>query len=369
MRILYVINSLDGGGAALPLADVIGVMRDAGHEVSVASLMERDGRARGRLEAAAIPYSVVGGRRRGTIRTAFRLDRLLARDRPDILWTSLTHATILGELLGAARGIPVVSWLHNAYLKPVNEAVLRRTQSLTRHWLADSAEVAAFGSDRLGIPPAAIHVWPLFIAEPAAPIAQPWNGQGTMRIGSLGRLHPNKGYDVLLRAVAAITRRDPGLAARLDFVVAGEGAERARLQASARRLSLANVRFPGFEPSPRAFLAGLHAYVQPSHHEGLCIAAHEAMQAGLPVVATRVGEIQRSIDASGGGSLVEYGDVEGLAAALVRLAASPEQCAAMGVAARGWVRAFYSREAFRRNGVAAIEAALGPVAVRAAGPL
>src|SRR3546814_8837707 len=72
----------------------------------------------------------------------------------------------------------------------------------------------------------------------------------------------------------------------------------------ARARGLENVRFVGFTDDAPAFLAGLHAYVQPSHHEGLCIAAHEAMLAALPVVGTAVGELPRSL---GDGSLGDDG--------------------------------------------------------------
>jgi len=82
MKICYVINSLDGGGGALPLPNVIGVMREAGHEVAVVSLMERDGRARPALEAADIPYTVIGGPRRRFLSTAIRLARIVRRTRP-----------------------------------------------------------------------------------------------------------------------------------------------------------------------------------------------------------------------------------------------------------------------------------------------
>ena len=97
--------------------------------------------------------------------------------------------------------------------------------------------------------------------------------------------------------------------------------------------------------------------MQPSHHEGFGIAAHEAMCAGLPVIASPVGEMANSIRASGGGVLVDYGDVEALAGALENLAKAPQWAFECGQEGRAWVMARYSRSAFATNGLAAIRAA------------
>lgn len=350
MKIAYVINSLDGGGAALPLADVITVMRAAGNDVFVIALMERDGRARDRLEAENIPYRVIGGTRRSYTGTTLRLQACIRDLRPDLIWTSLTHATILGQLLGALHGIPVVSWIHNCFLKPANLAILRRTKALTSHWVADSSAARDFGTDILGIDREAITCWPLFIADPGSPSAAPVPADGIIRIGSLGRLHPNKGFDGLIRAVHMLAKREPTLAARLEIVVGGEGASLRSLRDLAARLGVGSVAFAGFQHDPRQFLSGLHAYVQPSHHEGLCIAAHEAMQAGLPVIATRVGEIQHSVAASGGGRVLDFGDIEGLAETLLDVVTRPTRWAHAGMAARSWTLDRYSRERFEAQG-------------------
>jgi glycosyltransferase involved in cell wall biosynthesis len=356
MRILYLINSLDGGGGALPLPHLVSVMRAAGHDVKVIALMERNGRAKSALDAAGIEHRLIGGAKRRYVSTALHLDRIVREHRPDLLWTSLTHATITGEIVGALRGIPVVSWLHNAWLKPVNIRVLRRTAPLTRHWVADSQTVARFGQEVLGIDPVRISVWPLFIADEARPCAQAWQ-QGSFRIASLGRLHRNKGYDVLIRAAALLNKEQarPGRAWSLH--IAGEGAELAALNDLASSLGVTNVHFEGFCEDPQSLLASCHAYVQPSHHEGLCIAAHEAMVAGLPVIASPVGEMQHSVRASGAGQLVDFGDAQGLAEAFARLIARPEQAAASGQAAREWALNHYSAARFVAQGLETLAAA------------
>lgn len=175
------------------------------------------------------------------------------------------------------------------------------------------------------------------------------------RWGSLGRLHPNKRYAVLIEAAALIARRAPGMAARMSFEIAGTGAERDALEALAARLGVGNVRFPGYREDAFGFLAGLHGYVQPSRNEGLCIAAHEAMHAGLPVVATPVGELAHSIVPGETGYRCAVDDPESLAEALLAVVADPAAAARVGEAARELIGARFSRENFVSSGRAVLE--------------
>ncbi|MDB5968151.1 MAG: hypothetical protein JWQ90_601 [Hydrocarboniphaga sp.] len=346
MRIVYLINGFNGGGAALPVADVVMTMSDLGHQVEVVALMRQDGRAEQRLREAGVRYRILGPERLGP--TSFtRLIGYLRRERPDLLWTSLARATLLGQLAGALLKIPVVSWQHNAWLKPINVVLMRRTRRLTRLWVADSDAVRGWAIRELGLPAERFLVWPLFVADPSAPVAAAWQPGQIFRLGSLGRLHPNKRYEVLVRAAARMAQIDPQLAGRMQIIIAGSGDELPRLQALSAELGLGNLHFDGYVERPQQFLAGLHGYVQPSRNEGLCLAAHEALQAGLPVIATPVGQMAHSVIDGVNGWQVPVDDVDALARALLKLAADPALAARMGAAARDSVLERYSRERFR----------------------
>lgn len=295
MKVAYLINGLNGGGAAFPMIQVIGLMRELGHDVTVFALMQQDGRAAEPLERAGIPYEILGRGRTDVIRPFARLLRRLRRDRADLLWTSLTRGTLYGQIAGKLLGIPVVSWQHSDYLKPANLAILRRSRCLTSRWIADSEAVRGFAVRRLGVPKELVTVWPPFVANPDAPVAREWDAQGPIRLGTLGRLHHSKQYAVLLRAFARARFLDAAACARLELHVGGDGPEQAELNALGTELGLNRVlHFHGFV-APGAFLAHLHGYVQTSLKEGFCIAAHEGMQAGLPVITTRVGELVHSV--------------------------------------------------------------------------
>lgn len=344
MRICYLINGLNGGGAAFPMVEIIGLMRRCGHEINVLALMRQDGRAAARLDQAGIPFEVIGRGPRDYAASAMALLRRLRRDRPDVLWTSLSRATMYGQIAGWLLGIPVVSWQHSDYLKPGNRAILSRSHRLTRRWIADSESVKQFTMNTLGVAEKDIDIWPMFSASADAPQAAPWNGEGFFRVGSLGRLHTSKQYAILIRAAARLQALDAQLAARVEFVIAGAGEEEAQLRALADKLGVKNFRLTGFVEQPQKFLAGMHVYMQTSLKEGLCVAAHEAMQAGLPVISTRVGEIAVSVRPQQTGWLCEVGDVEALALALLAAVKDPAQTARMGQAGRTRVLARFGAE-------------------------
>lgn len=343
MRIAYIINSVEGGGAALPVPAIADVLRGAGAEIAIFALTRRDGRAIAAMEAAGLDVHVRPGGEKDHLAAYRWLDAEMAGWRPTILWTSLTRATLLGQIVGQRRTLPVVSWQHAAFLKAANRALLRWRQRHSAIWVADSEAVRRMTHERLDVPEDRLMLWPIFRADPAAPQAGPWVPGEPLRIGSLGRLHPVKGYDVLADAVAILQTR--GIDLRVT--IGGDGAQHAALEA---RLDLA-----GYVERPRDFLAGLHLYIQPSRSEGLCVAAHEAMQAGLPVIASAVGELEHSIVPGETGWLVPPGDAVALAEALVKAVAAPERLAGMGAAARARLLGRFGPERFEAAGRAILK--------------
>ncbi|MEZ5682323.1 MAG: glycosyltransferase [Erythrobacter sp.] len=346
MRIAYVINSMEGGGAQTPLPKIVRALEKAGAEVRVMALTRRNGLAIERLRMEGIEPLVRDGGEKDQI-AAYRWIRdQAAAWRADVVWTSLTRATLLGQIAGRQLGVPVVSWQHNAYLKPWNERLLRWRAKSADIWVADSAQVAALTTERLGIPADSLVTWPIFAAEPDALQARPWMPGEVVRIGSLGRLHPNKGYDILIDALALLRSADAEPNASFRIEIAGTGTDEADLLAQAAAAGVDTIDFTGFASDPAGFLAGLHLYLQPSRREGFCIAAHEAMQAGLPVIVSRTGEMPFTVDRPAIGRVVEVGDAQSLANALAELLAAPENLGAMGKAARARVLERFSQDRF-----------------------
>ena len=352
VRIAYVINSFEGGGAAVPVPAIAQVLRDGGAEVRVFALTRRDGRAEAAIAAAGLDPLVRDGGERDHLAALRWLDRETARWGATHLWTSLTRATLLGLWLGPRRGLPVACWQHNSFLKPANLRLLRAMQHHAAVWVADSSHVAALTASRLRVESERLATWPIFAADPQALRPAAWQPGEPLRIGSLGRLHPAKGYDVLIEALALLRARGFVAPVPLEITIAGEGADRGALEAAARRAGVA-LAFPGFAAEPGRFLAAQHLYIQPSRREGFCIAAHEAMAAGLPIVASATGELALSVTTDCG-RLVPPGDPAALAGALAAMFGNPGMLAAMGQRGRDKVKARYSQDAFAKAGDAAL---------------
>ena len=355
MRIAYVINSLEGGGAASPVPAVTRILRDAGCEIAVFALARRDGRGLAAMLADGLEVKVCDTPADGHLAALRWLDRAIARYRPTHLWTSLTRATLLGQLIGLRRGLPVISWQHAAFLKSANLRLLRLMRRRSLLWIGDSASVTGLTAERLAIPPERLATWPIFFARTDLPQALPWKAGEPLRLGSLGRLHPIKGYDVLIAALAHMRAQGFAPPVPFEIVVAGDGAARTSLVAQAAGAGVESVRFAGFADRPADFLSGLHLYLQPSRSEGLCIAAHEAMLAGLPVIGSAAGEMAHSIVPGLTGALVRPGHPIALAEAMMALLRDPLMLRAMGRAGRKRVLDRFGETAFVAAGHAIID--------------
>jgi glycosyltransferase involved in cell wall biosynthesis len=145
----------------------------------------------------------------------------------------------------------------------------------------------------------------------------------------IGRMVPQKGFDVLIEAFARADLRD------CDLLLAGDGDSRADLERLASQTGAADrIRFVGRADRPMAvsLFKGCDIFVLPSRMEPQGIVNLEAMAAGKPVIASRVGGVPEIVLEDETGLLVPAGDVNALADALKRLAPDRELRARMGAA-------------------------------------
>lgn len=145
-------------------------------------------------------------------------------------------------------------------------------------------------------------------------------------IGTVANLEERKGLRYLLQAAGLLKSQGH----RFKLAIAGDGSLRGQLEQMARSLGLAEVDFAGFVADVPKFLAALDIFVLPSLYEGLGVAALEAMAAGRPVVATRVGGLAELVIDAETGFLVPPGDARELAAAIVKLIRNNDLRAAFG---------------------------------------
>jgi glycosyltransferase involved in cell wall biosynthesis len=160
-------------------------------------------------------------------------------------------------------------------------------------------------------------------------------------VGCIAALEARKGHRFLLEAIALLK----GRGVRLRCHLAGEGPERQSLEEMVARLGLGReVEFSGFIVDVPAFLADIDIFVLPSLHEGLGVAALEAMAAGKAVVASRAGGLAEAINDGVTGSLTPPGDAEALAGAISQLIAHTDWARAMGQRAAAHVREHFALE-------------------------
>jgi glycosyltransferase involved in cell wall biosynthesis len=180
--------------------------------------------------------------------------------------------------------------------------------------------------------------WPRFHVvhcgiDPAAFAPKPPRTQGPLRLLTVGRLHPIKGYTVLLEALRLLS--DKGRDWMLDMV--GDGPLEPALRAQAAALGIAErIRFSGAVAPERVqdHYDRADAIVVSSFMEGVPVVLMEAMAKELGAVATRVGGVPELIDDGVHGVLVPPGSAGGLAAAIGRLAEDPSLCRRFGAAGR-----------------------------------
>ena len=161
------------------------------------------------------------------------------------------------------------------------------------------------------------------------------------RLLCLGRLSPEKGFDLALKAFALIVDRFP----RARLVLAGDGLARTELERQAAGLGLERVvEFIGWVAPDKvpALMNASTIVVMPSHREGLPSVALEAALMARPVVATRVGGLPEIVLHEKTGLLVDEGNHSALANAICLLLEEPQTARAFGDVARRRAQELFS---------------------------
>lgn len=165
-------------------------------------------------------------------------------------------------------------------------------------------------------------------------------------VGVVAQLRPAKRHDLLIRAAARLKDRFP----RLRLLIAGQGEIEEDLRALAVNRGVEKqVVFAGYRSDVDHLLRGMDIFALPSDVEGQPVSVLEAMNAGLPVVASRVGGLPEIIVAGETGFLCQPGNVEELCQALIRLMDSPELRRQMGDAGQVRVQKHFSAERMTRR--------------------
>ena len=307
---------------------------------------------RRRLEEAGVPYRLLQSLTREVnpvqdLKVLASLTKIFRREQPDVIHTHTSKAGALGRIAAQLAGVRTVvhtphghvfyghfgrlaSWAflqverflarRTTWLIALTEA--ERDEHLDRHvGVAERFAVAPSGIDLdryralvgvTGRRPAGLDIPPDAVV-----------------VGSVGWLTTVKGPRYLIEAVAKLKPAHP----RLHLVLVGSGDLRDELGALARTLGIGrSVTFAGQRQDVPDCLAAMDVFVLPSLNEGMGRALVEAMAAGRPVVATRVGGIPAIIEDRATGLLVPPQDSDALAGALAELLRDPARAKELGTA-------------------------------------
>lgn len=289
------------------------------------------------------------------IRALFTLVRIIQSERPDIVHTHTSKAGLLGRLAARIVRVPhivhtphghvfyghfnrVLSWFF-LWLERLFALFTDRLVALTEGELLDYVNLAVYPTERIvkihsGVNIAKFESPAISIIDKKRALGIKTNGR---TIGFVGWLLPIKGPMRLLQAMEYVWQEHDD--ANLVFV--GKGDLDVDLRSEAMKLSQnGRVRFLGWRGDIEEIMPVLDIFVLPSLNEGMGRVLVEAMAAGKPVIASRVGGIPDLVEHGKNGLLVPPGDEKALAAGIGFLIQNPQEAEIMGERGREFCRRF-----------------------------
>lgn len=339
-RIVFVIPNMSGGGAARVASILCCEWAAMGREVHLVTFEEPGARSQYPLDPR-IERHQIGLSTSGTgivafattnLRRLLKVRLLLRSIAPEVAVAFLLEANSTTALAGLGLQVRVFISERNHPGHDRISALRARIRAISyrraTRVVVQTSDIASWFCENLDLVPVVI---PNPVLLPCASTIARKANNGRRMIVSLGRLEPQKGYDLLIEAFASIASQIPDW----DLTIYGEGGERTRLEqaVAAHRLE-GRIFLPGATSEPGAALSGADLYVQPSRYEGYPNALIEALAAGLCTVATDCPGASREL--LGGG---EYGvltaneNAAALAQALLSLAGDEARRKAFGTVA------------------------------------
>ena len=348
-KVVHIITRLDMGGSA---QDMLLTCRELGrkyemvlvHGLSFESQMtdqEKKSVERGIKEVIergvkviAIPSLVRRISPIQDLKALLSLWRLLIREKPSMVHTHTSKAGILGRLAAKLAGVPIIIHRPHGHVfyghfgplvskcflltERVMARITDRMVALTEAERNDHIALSVFGPEKIATIHSGVDVDQFMnvqvnIAEKKRTLGL--NSKGLV-VGTVGWLLPIKGPMHLLKAMSNVWESHP----KTTLIFVGKGDLEIGLKEEVRRMGVSDkVVFLGWRDDIPEIMQVLDVFVLPSLNEGMGRVLVEAMAAGKPVVASRVGGILDLVKEGQNGFLAEPGDEKGLAIAIKKL--------------------------------------------------
>jgi len=349
MKILYLANHLNAGGITSYILNLSCGLKARGHDVFIASsggeLLPKFNNSR--IEHFYIPIKTKNELSPKIILSAFKLAKLIKKNEIDILHSHSRTTQVLGCLLHRLTGIKHIFTCHGFFKRRFSRKIFpcwgdkviavsgQVGEHLIRDFQVSPDKIAVvcngIDTDRFNQSSAAQRQeFKLRLGLKLRPV-----------VGILARLSDVKGHKYLIEAMKSVLLTYPDT----QLLIAGEGRMEAKLKRLTEDLGIKESVF--FVPNTldtKEILCAIDIFVLPSLKEGLGLALMEAMSMGLAVVGSDVGGIKTLIKDGDNGFLVNPGDSDGIAQAIINLISDPSRAFGLGVKARKYISEGFSQE-------------------------
>lgn len=330
--ILHVIDSTEPGGAETVFVQLADKLRDRGYR-SI-TVVSGEGWVTDELRRHHLPPRIIDAKGAFNWRLVRELLKIVREERVDLIQSHLLGSNVYCAIVGMIARIPVVATFHGMVDVSPNERLRWLKFQIMNAGVSQFVAVSQRLRD-------AIHAEGLLNPQKTSVI---YNGidfsrygcssradlrekigvdSGAIIVGSLGNLHPAKGYDDLIRAARLVVKVNPAV----HFVIAGDIKPHliGELEALMKDLAVeGNVHFVGFVKDSAEFLSQLDLFLLTSTSEGFSIATVEAMATGLPCIVTRCGGPEEIVTDGVDAVVVEVARPETVAESIEQLLATPE---------------------------------------------
>jgi len=342
MHVLHMIDGLSIGGAEMLLITFASQARLHGMKMTVIGLQnDQDTPIIHSLKELGVHIEIFPDEHLFSLRRIIKIIRFIKSEKFDLMQTHLTYANVLGGLAGWFAGVPVIATLHSTregsrpnYLR--NKIELLTIKYLTKRVVAVGQSVADAYRSQLGnkrlevIRNAVLPPQVLSISERQSLRNEFSIDLSSQVIIAVGRIAASKGYSDLISAFSPIHSRY----SKVSLLIIGSGDLSDKIKNQVSDLQLDEVvHFLGERNDITRCLAASDIFVSSSHWEGLPLAVLEAMMAGLPIVATAVGDLPQVVTPEIGLTVPPHNPQQ-LSEALLTLLAHPELRREMGKAAQ-----------------------------------
>lgn len=355
IRILHVLETVGSGGVEqrrLSLARKLDIKRYEQRLIctqAIGSLPEQ-------FEKAGCAIHEVGVFNGISDRSPYRRAFSVIQDfRPDIAHGAVYEGVALAVVAGRLGGVPII--IGEETDDPKNRTwkgsvLYRAISAFAHHMVAVSPAVELYLRQGIRLPERKVTMIPNGVAE-KPPVTEKVLSRlraefgiqpGDIVVGTVGRLFDShKRVSDLIRAIPQVSERIP----RVKLLVVGTGPDEDSLRELSAVLGVSDkIIFAGYQGDVRPFYQIMQLFALASSHEAFGIVLVEAMFAGIPVVATRVGGIPGIVDEGRTGFLVDAYRPEQLAESIVRLIVDPDLAQKFGFRGRVRARDLFSEDRY-----------------------